>query len=68
MKLNELLRVMDDGTTCFSINPYCEEYRDGIKSLKEEDWYQEIQDKNVKRIVTIGGGMYKVETCIEIEE
>lgn len=67
MTLEELMNVLDDGTTCFSILPYCEEYRDGADKLKEEPWYSKIKDREIKRIVTIGGGMYNVETCIELE-
>ena len=61
------MKVLDDGTTCFSILPYCEEYGEGLEELKKEPWYAEIKNRKVKRIVTIGGGMYKVETCIELE-
>ncbi|SET42698.1 hypothetical protein SAMN05443270_0010 [Lacrimispora sphenoides] len=68
MKLKELMNVLTDGVACFSILPYCEEYREGLDRLKEESWYTEIKDRNVKCIVTIGGGMYDVETCIELEE
>jgi len=68
MKLKELMNVLEDGVACFSILPYCEEYGDGLDSLKEESWYSEIKDRTVKRIATIGGGIYEVETCIELED
>lgn len=68
MKLFELMNILDDGTAYFTILPYCEEYGYGISQLKEEPWYKEIESREVLRVVTIGGGMYKVETCIEIQE
>lgn len=68
MKLFELMNILDDGTAYFTILPYCEEYGRGISQLKEEPWYKEIESMEVLRVVTIGGGMYKVEICIEIQE
>lgn len=68
MTLHNLFKILDDGTACFSILPYCEEYHGGIDKLKTEEWYRDIKNKQVKRIVTIGGGAYPVETCIELEE
>lgn len=68
MKLYELLNVYDDGENSYTILPYCEEYTEGLDSLKLEPWFSEIESREVKRIVTIGGGCYKVETCIELEE
>lgn len=65
--LHNLFKILDDGTACFSILPYCEEYHGGIDKLKTEEWYRDIKNKQVKRIVTIGGGAYPVETCIELE-
>lgn len=67
MKLEELMEVLGDGTACFSILPYCEEYGDGLESLKNEPWYEEVKNKIVTSVVTIGGGVYKVETCIELK-
>ena len=64
MKLYELMDILDDGCACFSILPYCEEYGYGIAALQEESWYEKIKNIEVERVVTIGGGMYKVETCI----
>lgn len=68
MKLRQLMSVLADGCACFSILPYCEEYTAGLDELKKEPWYKEIKDRKVRRVVTIGGGCYKVETCIELEE
>lgn len=67
MTVNSLMKVLADGCACFSIKPYCEEYGQGLEELKKEKWYPEIKNREVKRIVTIGGGMYKVETIIELE-
>lgn len=68
MKLYELLNIYDDGENSYTILPYCEEYTGGLDSLMLEPWFFEIENREVKRIVTIGGGCYKVETCIELEE
>lgn len=68
MKLKELMNIMGDGTAYFSILPYCEEYGQGLEALKREPWYREIANRKVRRIVAIGGGSYKVETCIELED
>ena len=68
MKLYELMDILDDGCACFSILPYCEEYGYGIAALQEESWYEKIKNIEVERVVTIGGGMYKVETCIELKK
>ena len=68
MKLYELMDILDDGCACFSILPYCEEYGYGIVALQEESWYEKIKNIEVERVVTIGGGMYKVETCIELKK
>lgn len=67
IKLDELLNVFDDGSATITILPYCEEYEDGLYSLKLEPWYHGIRNQKVKRIITIGGGCYKVEVCIELE-
>ena len=68
MKLYALMDILDDGCACFSILPYCEEYGYGIAALQEESWYEKIKNIEVERVVTIGGGMYKVETCIELKK
>lgn len=68
MKLYELMDILDDGCACFSILPYCEEYGYGIAALQEESWYEKIKNMEVERVVTIGGGIYKVETCIELKK
>lgn len=68
MKLYELMGILDDGCACFSILPYCEEYVYGLDDLQKEPWYKKIKNMEVERVVTIGGGMYKVETCIELKQ
>ena len=67
MKLYELMDILDDGCACFSILPYCEEYSCGLDELQEEPWYKKIKNMEVERVITIGSGMYKVETCIELK-
>lgn len=66
MTVSELMKVLNDGTACFTIRPYCEEYS-GLYDLKREPWYSKIQNRQVKQITTIGGGSYRVEMCIELE-
>ncbi|MCH1972592.1 hypothetical protein MCI89_09595 [Muricomes sp. OA1] len=68
MKLKELMEVLSKGTAYFSILPYCEEYRGEPEDIKNEPWYPEIENREIERIVTIGGGMYKVETRIYLEK
>lgn len=69
MKLYDLLKLYDDGTSSFTILPCCEEYSEGLDNLIIEPWFLKIADREIKRIVTIGGhGGYKVETIIELEE
>lgn len=36
--------------------------------LAREKWYKIIKDRKVKSMTVIGGGMYKVELCIKLEE
>lgn len=67
MVLAELMEIMEDGTACFTILPYCEEYRDGLENMRHEPWYPGIKKRLVKSIVTIGGGAYPVETCIGLD-
>lgn len=43
MTLHNLFKILDDGTACFSILPYCEEYHGGIDKLKTEEWYKDIK-------------------------
>jgi hypothetical protein len=35
--------------------------------LAKEPWWKEIEDKEVERWCIIGGGMYKVELCINLQ-
>ncbi len=71
MKLKGLMKVMRTGCACFSISDqektYCEEYGGGVEGITQEPWYRDIKDRTVSRISTIGGGIYKVETCITLE-
>lgn len=36
--------------------------------LEKEPWYEQIEYRKVKRIIVIGGGMYKTELCIKLEK
>lgn len=68
MKLKKLIKVLSDGTACFSIKGLCEEYGEGLEQLQQELWYMKNRERTVKRIAVIGGGMYKTELCIELED
>lgn len=68
MELHEYIKVLDDGTAIFTVQPYVEEYENGLEGLQKESWYPKAANQTVKRIVTIGGGMDPVETIIELEE
>lgn len=35
--------------------------------LEREPWFEKIKDKKISKICIIGGGMYPVEMCIELE-
>lgn len=53
------------GNDLISIKGYCEEYRqDDVISA---EWYDKIKYKVIKRWQTIGGGMYPVEICIQLD-
>lgn len=68
MTLKNLLNVFSDGTACFSIDGLCGEYCRGLDELKREPWYKKNASRQVRNIVIIGGGMYKVEVCIKLED
>lgn len=68
MILNEFIKTygLGYGNDLISIEGYCEEYvQDDVISA---DWYDKIKYKQIKRWQTIGGGMYPVEICIELDE
>ena len=76
MKLSEFLRLHEGGVACISISEnetsaskptirYCEEEEQ--ETFMESGTYQKISDYTVKRFCVIGGGMYPVELCIEVE-
>lgn len=68
MILNEFIKTygLGCGNDLISIEGYCEEYcQDDVISAT---WYDKIKYKVVKRWQTIGGGMYPIEICIELDE
>ena len=68
MILNEFIKTygLGCGNDLISIKGYCEEYvQDDVISA---DWYDKIKYKQIKRWQTIGGGMYPVEICIELDD
>ena len=67
MKLDQMLSKMRNCVACISIKGLCDEYRDGIYDLLEEDWYQESRDRNVKFFSIIGFDEYSFELYIELE-
>lgn len=59
------------GNECVSIEGYCEEkHYDYYKPtcIAEEPWWNEVKDREIKEWNIIGGGMYKVELWIDLEE
>lgn len=55
-----------DGNDCISIDGYCKEWSQ--EEVMTFGWYEEIKDKTIKRWQTIGGGMYKTEICIFLDD
>ena len=53
------------GNDLISIDGFCEEYHQ--EDVMTSDWYNAIMNKTIKRWQTIGGGMYPVEICIELD-
>lgn len=78
MKLREFLNMHDGGVAydCISIadgvrsikkgHQYCEE--ENQEYILKSEWFEKIADREVVKFCIIGGGMYKVELCIEIAE
>lgn len=73
MKLQELLKYHEGGLAQVSIYQrvndkthyfFEEEDQEQILACKS---YREIADRAVRRYCVIGGGMYPVELCIELE-
>ena len=58
------------GNECVSIEGYCEEkHYDYFREADEwELWWNEVKDREIKEWNIIGGGMYKVELWIDLEE
>lgn len=58
------------GNECVSIEGYCEEKHYDYKPtcIAEEPWWNEVKDREIKEWNIIGGGMYKVELWIDLEE
>lgn len=68
MILNEFIKTygLGCGNDLISIKGYCEEYcQDDVISA---EWYDKIKYKVIKRWQTIGGGMYPVEICIQLDD
>ncbi len=78
MTLNDFLMVYGDvryegdpetdyfhGNHFISIKGYCEETCQQF--VMTANWYNTIKNKAIKRWQTIGGGIYPVEICIELE-
>ena len=69
MKLSELIKVLSDGTACFSIVGLCEEYTKGLEQLQQESWYLQNKEKTVRKITVIGGYCdYNVEFRIRLNK
>lgn len=76
MTLREFLELHEGGVAndCVSIaegsrgirHQYCEE--ESQEYILESEWFEKIADRAVVRFCVIGGGMYKVELCIEVAE
>lgn len=76
MTLREFLELHEGGVAydCVSIaegsrgiknrHQYCEE--ESQDYILESEWFEKIADREVVRFCVIGGGMYKVELCIEV--
>lgn len=66
------------GNECVSIEGYCEENEWELSDdnpnhykptcIAEEPWWNEVKDREIKEWNIIGGGMYKVELWIDLEE
>lgn len=58
MTVNEFLQNYG-GNECVSNKPTC---------IAKEPWWNEVKDREIKEWNIIGGGMYKVELWIDLEE
>lgn len=72
IRLCQLLNVVREGGACFTIRDedgrkYCDEYRGGIAWMMQEPWYGAVKERQVSKIITLGGGDgLPVETCITL--
>lgn len=66
MRLGELLENIGACHACISITGLCDEYREGVDSLREENWCKAARDRTVKRFHVIGFDAYSFEIRIEI--
>lgn len=72
IRLCQLLGIIREGGACFTIRDedgrkYCDEYRGGIAWMMQEPWYGAIRERQVSKIITLGGGDgLPVETCITL--
>ena len=74
MTLKNFMKMHDGGVACVSIyeyndgkkHQYCEEVYQEV--IVDAEWFKKIAQRKVKRFCVIGGGMYKVELCIELKE
>ncbi len=66
MRLGELLGTIRTCNACISITGLCDEYRDGLEELLEEEWYKPAKNRTVRGIDIIGFDEYSFELCIEI--
>lgn len=74
MTLENFMELHDGGVACVSIyeytdgkkHQYCEE--ENQEDILDAEWFEKIAQREVKRFCVIGGGMYKVELCIELRE
>lgn len=67
MTVNEFLQNYG-GNECVSIEGYCEEEHYDYSCIAKEPWWNEVKDREIKEWNIIGGGMYKVELWIDLEE
>lgn len=65
MTLQNFLRRYD-GDDAVSIKGYCEEWRK--EEVLTADWYKKIRRMSIDRWLILGGGMYKIEIWIELEQ
>ena len=73
MTLRDFLELHEGGCACNCVSiseqsgcQFCEE--ESQDYILKSEWFKKIADKEVVRFCVIGGGIYKVELCIEIQE